>query len=150
MKYGPVLTYKDAEEAKKLIGKKVAFGDTLFYIEDFPQERTTARLDGINQYVGYPFITGNGEHQFIREIIKEEPKYRPYKSMDEMIQDFKERFREFPEAKFITPLIWLIRKTDPRPFLLNSYNFLDDLFFIKHFKNSVYAIDGSPFGKMED
>ena len=85
MKYGRVLTYKDAEEAKDLIGKKVAFGDTLFYIEEFPQERTTARLEGINQYVGYPFITGNGEHQFIREIIEEEPELMTNRQLAEWL-----------------------------------------------------------------
>lgn len=72
MKYGRVLTYKDAKEAKKLIGKEVVVSDYLAYIEDHPEWKETAILKDVTRGAPYPFRTSNGNYQFIREVIKDE------------------------------------------------------------------------------
>lgn len=68
MKYGRVLTYKDIEEAKKLIGKKVICSNILSNIEKKPKEREPEILEEIINKLGSPF---NSCYQFIREIIEE-------------------------------------------------------------------------------
>lgn len=70
MKYGKVLTYKDSEETKKLIGKEVVVSDYLAYIEDHPEKKETAILKDVIPTAPYPFATSNGRYQFIREIIE--------------------------------------------------------------------------------
>lgn len=72
MKYGKVLTYKDAEEAKKLVGKKVVYSDYLDKITEIPETRFVSVLESINCTVSTPFMTSAGSFQFIREVIKEE------------------------------------------------------------------------------
>lgn len=67
MKYGKVLTYKDAEEARKLIGKKVIISDNLCAITEIPETRSVSVLKSINCESDYLF----DHYQFIREIIEE-------------------------------------------------------------------------------
>lgn len=73
MKYGKVLTCEDLEEAKKLIGKKVIYGDVLYNLIMLPGDRATALLKGISQHSICPFTISSGNFQFIREVIEEEP-----------------------------------------------------------------------------
>ena len=74
MKYGKVLTYKDVEEAKKLIGKEVVCSDYLQDIEEYPEGRVTEVLNDISDTGNYRFRVTQRYFQFIREIIEEEPK----------------------------------------------------------------------------
>ena len=78
MKFGKVLTYKDIEEAEKLIGKKVLASDFQKIVDKGEFEELITELiavevkgDGMR-----PFFTKNGHwRQFIREVIEEdEPK----------------------------------------------------------------------------
>ena len=73
MKYGRVLTYKDAEEAKKLIGKKVVGSYCLSKIENYPEKIEPEILTGIDDELDFIFKAGDYYgFQFIREIIEEE------------------------------------------------------------------------------
>ena len=76
MKYGKILTYKDIEEAKKLIGKKVICSDALSNIEKNPECIGTATLESIETDFTYLFVTSEGTYQFIREVIEEEKPQR--------------------------------------------------------------------------
>ena len=74
MKYGKVLTYKDAEEARKLIGKKVVGSYCLSKIENYPEKIEPEILTGIDDELDFIFKAGDYYgFQFIREIIEETP-----------------------------------------------------------------------------
>ena len=73
MKYGKVLTYKDAEEARKLIGKKVVGSYCLSKIENYPEKIEPEILTGIDDELDFIFKAGDYYgFQFIREIIEDE------------------------------------------------------------------------------
>lgn len=89
MKFGKVLTYKDIDEAKKIIGKKVVCSDCLKDIED--EEWCSCgillRLEKVDDF-NIPFIFHNGtRYQFIREVIDDEPRYEPYDLSDKKVRD---------------------------------------------------------------
>lgn len=94
MKLGKVLTYKNVDEAKKLIGKNVVASDTLFGAENYENlYREALGRDGIwlSKVVegsSFPFRISNGTiHQFIREVIDDEPHYEPYDLSDPKVRD---------------------------------------------------------------
>ena len=85
MKYGRVLTYKDAEEAKKLIGKKVVGSYCLSKIENYPEKIAPEILTGIDDELDFIFEAGDYYgFQFIREII-EEPQLMTDRQLSEWI-----------------------------------------------------------------
>ena len=91
MKFGPVLTYIDVDEAEKLIGKKVIHTDSFKYIETRPDKwlRPTI-LTGVDKGDScyYPFKLLDGTVvQFIREVIDDEPHYEPYDLSDPAVRD---------------------------------------------------------------
>lgn len=71
MKYGRVLTCKNVDEAKNLIGKKVVSGDCLYGISEYPANIFITVLEELNNDLRYPFRTCAGSYQFIREVIEE-------------------------------------------------------------------------------
>lgn len=88
MKFGPVLTYKDLQEAKKLVGKKVVCSDYLKNIEDekWCSCEIVLQLEKVDDF-DIPFIFHNGtRYQFIREKI-DEPAYEPYDLSDPAVRD---------------------------------------------------------------
>ena len=90
MKFGKVLTYKDIDEAKSLIGKRVVASDTLKLIDSdeycFDSVRRQLTLSVVNQG-SHPFETTQGmSSQFIREVI-DEPRYEPYDLSDPKVRD---------------------------------------------------------------
>ena len=93
MKFGQVLTYKDIDEAKRLIGKKVVHSDSFKYLETRPDKwlRPTI-LTGIDEGDScyYPFKLLDGSVvQFIREVIEDEPEgphYEPYDLSDPKVR----------------------------------------------------------------
>lgn len=60
--------------------------------------------------------------------VKKEPKYRPYKDVDEMIADWKDRFNAKDWPIYSMPLIWL------------SWD--GTLVFITGFKKSMVDVEG--------
>lgn len=71
MKFGKVLTYKDIEEAKKLIEKKVVCSDSFQGIVDYPELGIITILKDIKSQFTFLFKTSKGNFQFIREVIEE-------------------------------------------------------------------------------
>ena len=75
MIYGKILTYKDIEEARKLIGKKVIASDVLRAIENNPSKyQECILLDVIEDEFSFVFkvkydLSRIAYYQFIREII---------------------------------------------------------------------------------
>lgn len=89
MKFGKVLTYKDIDEAKKLVGKKVVCSDCLKDIED--EEWCSCgillQLEKVDDF-NIPFIFHNGtRYQFIREVLPDKPEYEPYDLSDPKVRD---------------------------------------------------------------
>jgi len=73
MKFGEVYSYRNAKEAKKYIGKKGMFSDSLRDILDLPAACDVLILMEIKEGETYPFA---GEHkdvfQFFRPILEED------------------------------------------------------------------------------
>lgn len=77
MKLGKIYDYRNKEEAKKLIGEKVATSDYLCNIEGIESvhdPETLIKVSGCNEY---PFDVRDSSgalysYQFIREVIEEE------------------------------------------------------------------------------
>lgn len=92
MKFGEVFSYKNASDAKRLIGRRVVCKDNLAAINDTDACQKAYEfflglgqhtLFEINEGSWYPFRVETGvrrynDFQFIREIIDDEPHYEPY------------------------------------------------------------------------
>lgn len=110
MKYGKVLTCEDLDEAKKLIGKKVVCGDYLHGISEYPANRYSTVLDGLNSDLNYPFLTRAGRFQFVREIIEEEKSQRMTKR--QLAEWFARGFGQYrytgdtPSRTDFSPFLW--------------------------------------------
>jgi len=163
MKFGEILTWETRDKA--IFGKKYVFSDkykALVDIKEHGGERillyhNDVKIDTMTftKDTDSPFYSGNPSEigtmfQFILEILDEEPQYRPYESCDEMIADFKERFKDYEEAKFRIPLIWTRGRDNPVPSLIDCFSYFDEETFISYFDGCVYEIDGSPVGKRID
>ena len=84
--------------------------------------------------------------------VEKEPQYRPYKDTEEMIADYKERFKVSNVPAFCMPLIWVKIRTLKS--LITEY--LNDSVSVNGMIYSVGALfvectylDGSPCGKVE-
>lgn len=89
MKLGPVLTYKDLDEARRLIGKKVVASD--FYApicdDDTACDCIHDTLKAVDAEDACPFECNTiYSTQFIREIL-DEAKYEPYDLSDKKVRD---------------------------------------------------------------
>lgn len=97
MKFGPVMTYRDTADAKRLIGKKVIYSDNFKEIGTKADALASmwgrpATLTEVNDAPSafYPFsLEGNSRSQFIREVIEDEsdPHYEPYDLSDKKVRD---------------------------------------------------------------
>lgn len=83
--------------------------------------------------------------------VKKEPKYRPYKDTDEMIADWKERFkRNWSETSM--PLIWIWDKDKVEKMLVTGFrrqevNTVDAIIHMTSLFECYTYLDGSPCGK---
>lgn len=124
MKYGPIICNPNSEEAKKLVGKKIVGCWSYKTIENMPDELIEKTLLRISGSVN-PFEVDGTKFTFIREVIEENPTYRPYESMEEMLKDFNERFRIPTPAspQLSIPFIWVESKSDNgTAYLVNGYD----------------------------
>jgi hypothetical protein len=162
MKFGELLTCETKDKAE--VGKKYIFGDNYKIMksiqhgdEKYGDNPAFVKLSTL-KYVSdipYPFNSAEASStgsmfQFALEVLDKEPQYRPYESCDEMIADFKERFKDYEEAKFRIPLIWTRGRDNPVPSLIDCFSYFDEETFISYFDGCVYEIDGSPVGKRID
>lgn len=160
MKYGPIICDPNSEEAKNLLGKKVIANDCYSCLSAPNNGLDIKVLDRIAKSYVHPFIAAyNGSclgYAFIREVIEEPPKYHPYESCDEMVEDFKKRFCNHTAIpQFAMPLIWVMTKSLKPKMLITSYDgefvtlegvynkSLEELF------DRYTYLDGSPIGKKE-
>jgi len=140
MKLGPVLTYKDVDEAKRLIGKKVVASD--FYApicdDDTACDCVHDTLKAVHADKVCPFecniFYGT---QFIREIL-DEAKYEPYDLSDPKVRDsLRGRWykvedpdgtREEMVTRFLSPAFtktWEVNGWDGE-YLLKYCHWIDD------------------------
>ena len=145
MKLGKVLTYKNVDEAKKLIGKRVVASDTLFGAENYENLYREALgrggicLSKIVEGSPYPFRVSNGTvYQFIREVIDDELRYEPYDLSDPKVRDsLRGRWykvedpdgtREEMVTRFLSPAFtktWEVNGWDGE-YLLKYCHWIDD------------------------
>lgn len=155
MKYGPVICDPNSEEAKRLIGKKVITNDCYSYISDPNNVFDHKVLKKIDARYSSPFFAeynnANWGSTFIREVIEEKPKYRPYKDTEEMVEDFCERFGRLKPATTM-PFVWIENKLSKRVFMITGFGssgvdiFCASLEWKELFDHYTY-LDGSPVGK---
>lgn len=148
MKLGPVLTYKNADEAEKLIGKRVIASDTLFSAENYEdlyrENKEIRLLSKVFEGNPFPFRISNGEeYQFIREVIDDESHYEPYDLSDSKVRDSL-RGRWF-------------RDEDGNEVFVDSfcYNEIMKAWYVvgyssKNFLENCEWLDGTPCGRMAD
>lgn len=91
MKLGRVLTYKDIDEAKRLLGKKVVASDGLRDLEILASTIHPGLLEAIDEGpVACPFqVSGHYSYQFIREVLPDkptQPRYEPYDLSDPKVR----------------------------------------------------------------
>ena len=154
MKLGRVLTYKNVDEARRLIGKKVVASSTLYEAEnDEDQYREALEheniclLSKVVEGDPFPFRVSDGMiHQFIREVIDDEtckPRYEPYDLSDKKVRDslrgkwFKNKHdTEEPVSNFCyfkNRSVWYV----------NGYS-------SKDFLENCTWLDGTPCGRRVD
>ena len=84
--------------------------------------------------------------------VKKEPSYRPYQDTDELIEDWKTRFKVGQWRSHAMPLIWVRSKATCLRTLVSGYDLYSVVFsgtkvgFRDLFDNYTY-LDGSPCGK---
>lgn len=107
MKYGEILDIRTKDKA--VVGKEYVFSDILYNLINSPQNCAVNILGRVKKDASLPFeISCKLGFQFIREVIEEEPKYRPYRDTDELKADF---FKDCPRMdKRHRPAIWVVTK----------------------------------------
>lgn len=86
MKYGEVFDYRNAEEAKKFIGKEGAFSDTLKRIIECPMQGWKSSLTKVEEEKSCPF-NGKGlcSFQFFRPILEDEEELMTNRQLAEWV-----------------------------------------------------------------
>ena len=150
MKFGEILDFRTKDKA--VIGGKYMFSDILANLINRPDKCRKGELVRVVPDSEYPFQSNTYPYQFAREIIKEKPKYRPYKDTAELKSDF---FKDCTEMdKRHRPAIWIVSSRGIErqiegfssiSVLINGvYYSMEELF-----DNFTY-LDGAPCGIMED
>lgn len=158
-----VYTTVNADEVK--VGSKGYFADTLSELKNcMSNGRNYRKIKNIaNEYNSFRFLD-NEDHVWGLFYLVEEPEeseeYRPYENAEEMIEDFKERFKVL-NPNYTVPLIWVKGKTSGIKMLINMYKekkerdgqqttlIYNDNYFMSLgtlFLTYTY-LDGSPCGK---
>lgn len=145
MKLGRVLTYKDLDEARRLIGKKVVASDFYASIcdDDTACDCIHDTLKAVHAEDDCPFECNTiYSTQFIREIL-DEAKYEPYDLSDKKVRDslrgkwFKNKHdTEEPVSNFCyfkNRSVWYV----------NGYS-------SKDFLENCTWLDGTPCGRRVD
>lgn len=103
----------NVEVGMTLIGSRGYYGDTLVELENnVVNEDGERELGAIEKDRNDPFggILLNGSHYFARYYYPvEEPKYRPFVCVDELLSTFENRVCKNPNTRppFTMPLIWV-------------------------------------------
>lgn len=158
MKFGEILLCTNIEKA--VIGDKYIFSDKLkplveikkngeLALEAWGVTVQKATLSRVSDEDVFPFEPScGGYYQFALEV-REEKVYRPYESLEELIEDYKRRFNV--KCGNNPPFIWVKTKSEMTELIIgfegchvrtSSYDFyLSDLF------TEAVFMDGSPCGK---
>lgn len=143
MKLGRVLTYKDVDEARRLIGKKVVASD--FYASICDDDTTCDcihdTLKAVHAEDDCPFECNTiYSTQFIREVL-DEAKYEPYDLSDPKVRDSL-RGRWFrDEYDNEVPVSLFDYHKNRNVWQVNGYS-------SKSFLEKCKWLDGAPCGRM--
>ena len=86
------------------------------------------------------------------EKVKKESSSRPYRDTDELIEDWKTRFKVGQWPSRAMPLVWIMSRNTSQRMLITAFNLYSVVFngtrvdFRDLFDNYTY-LDGSPCGK---
>ena len=151
MKYGPIIFNPLSNEIST--GKTVVASKSYHDISLHPEGCVKGKLGAISTVTNSPFAVGKELYTFIREVIEETPKYRPYEDTKEMVEDFKKRFCSHTTIpQYAMPLIWVTFPNGPKEivsaFGKNTVWLNGDCFMLDYIFETGYTyLDGSPVGK---
>ena len=153
MKYGEILDFRTQDKA--VVGKKYVLGDYLFQVSTCPEDCDARILAKVGEYKNYPFLSENGHmYQYAREIIEEEPKYRPYRDTNELKADF---FKDCPDmGKRYRPAIWVVTDTGSEIQIEGFYDNCEEVlingeyYSMQELFDCFTYLDGSPCGIKEN
>lgn len=153
MKYGEILDFRTQDKA--VVGKKYVFGEHMFQIATSPEDYDVRILAKVGEDKNFPFLSEKGfKYQFAREIIEEEPKYRPYKNTDELKADF---FKDCPDmGKRHRPAIWVVTLTGSEIQIEGFYDNCKEVlingeyYSMQELFDCFTYLDGSPCGIKEE
>ena len=89
----------------------------------------------------------------IFKSVKKETKYRPYKDTEEMIADYKERFKVDKVPSFCMPLIWVTESgicSLITSITLDHVIVYEEVLSMEGLLETCTYLDGSPCGKVEE
>lgn len=113
-----IYTVINANEVK--LGSAGYFADNIYYLQQAVQYKDKEYFGKIKDIkdidTGFRFVTDNGACFSLFYLVEEpkEKELRPYKDVDEMVEDFKKRFNVCVQP-YEMPLIWIkIKDTDKK------------------------------------
>lgn len=150
-----VYTALNADEVK--VGSKGVFADNVDWLKRFVKDErhisTVEKIESENMIYRFRNIKGDNYQLFYLLEEPEGKKYRPYKDTEEMIANYKKRFRVL-NPKLTMPLIWIKDKNDFEKHLITNYgeSFVridTDLINLAAAFECYTYLDGSPCGILE-
>ena len=121
MKFGEVFDYRNAEEAKKFIGKKGAFSDSLRDISALPEGCDVLILREVGEGFSYPFA---GEHkgifQFFRPILEEDEPLMTNRQLAEWLAKGNGEYTSDSERAISAFIVWSYPKGEEDKIVRND------------------------------
>ena len=121
-----IYTVVNADEVK--LGSAGYFADNIYSLQQAVQQNDKecfGKVDCIKGIItGFRFVADNGTCFSLFYLVKEqeEKELRPYKDVDEMVEDFMKRFN-VNVPPYEMPLIWIKTKDADRKYLITRFAF---------------------------
>lgn len=136
MEFGEIYTYKNADEAKKYIGKKGAFSDRLKGISDMPADCEVLILREIEEVDSYPFGDEYKEmFQFFRPILEEDEPLMTNRQLAEWLAKGKGEYiwndKTMTGQKIVSPNNGYLEGQEDEP--------VEDYIFIRRWKDTEWS-----------
>lgn len=156
-----IYTVVNANEVK--LGSAGYFADNIYYLQQAVQYKDKdyfGKIENIKDIdTGFRFVTDNGTCFSLFYLVEEpkEKELRPYKDVDEMVEDFKKRFNVYVQP-YEMPLIWIkMKDTDKKYLVVRFASTLtichnDEVYTptFEYLAKGYTYLDGSPCGIEEE
>lgn len=164
MKFDKSRIYTMVNADKIKLGSEGYFADNIYYLQQAVQHDNIDTgyfgkvVDIKDIDTGFRFVADNGIRFSLFYLVEEHGKeeLRPYKDMDEMVEDFKKRFN-VNVPPYAMPLIWIKTEDADKKYLIVRfasditvcYNVEVYTLTLKDLAEAYTYLDGSPCGIKE-